>query len=117
MKIGLVDVDSHNFPNIPLMKLSAYHKRNGDNVEFAKTGIKYDRLYMSKIFTESREPEGMEAEEVIRGGSGYNLRNRLPEEVEHIYPDYSLYPELTKETAYGMLTRKRGIYKYTWNRN
>lgn len=84
MKIGLVDVDSHNFPNIPLMKLSAYHKRNGDNVEFAKTGIRYDRLYMSKIFTESREPGGMEAEEVIRGGSGYNLRNRLPEEMRQM---------------------------------
>lgn len=29
----------------------------------------------------------------------------LPDEVEHIYPDYSLYPDLTKDTAYGFLTR------------
>lgn len=39
------------------------------------------------------------------GGTGYGLDNRLPDEVEHIYPDYSLYPELTKDTAYGFLTR------------
>ena len=105
MKIGLVDVDSHNFPNIPLMKLSAYHKKKGDNVEFAKAGTVYDRLYMSKIFTESQEPQGMKAEEIIRGGSGYDLRNKLPEEIEHTYPDYGIYPELTKDTACGMLTR------------
>ena len=47
----------------------------------------------------------MKAEEIIRGGSGYDLRNKLPEEIEHTYPDYGLYPELTKDTAYGMLTR------------
>ena len=29
----------------------------------------------------------------------------LPDEIEHIYPDYSLYPKLTKDTAYGFLTR------------
>ena len=29
----------------------------------------------------------------------------LPYEVEHIYPDYGLYPELTKDTAFGFLTR------------
>lgn len=29
----------------------------------------------------------------------------LPDEIEHIYPDYSLYPEQTKDTAYGFLTR------------
>lgn len=33
MNIGLYDVDSHNFPNLPLMKISAYHKAKGDNVE------------------------------------------------------------------------------------
>ncbi len=34
MKIGLIDVDSHNFPNLALMKLSAWHKKRGDNSDF-----------------------------------------------------------------------------------
>ena len=34
MRIGLIDVDGHNFPNIPLMKLSAYHKAHGNSVEW-----------------------------------------------------------------------------------
>lgn len=105
MEIGLIDVDSHNFPNIPLMKISAWHKRNGDNVEFAIAGKRYDKVYISKIFTETKEPEGIIAETIVRGGSGYDLKNVLPDEIEHIYPDYSLYPELTAGKAFGMLTR------------
>ena len=45
MKVGLVDVDSHNFPNLPLMKISAYHKRRGDDVEFAFPLERYDKIY------------------------------------------------------------------------
>lgn len=104
-EIGLVDVDSHNFPNIPLMKISAWHKERGDNVEFAATGKVYDKVYMSKVFTESKEPDGIVAASIVRGGSGYDLENELPEDIEHIYPDYSLYPELTNDKAFGMLTR------------
>lgn len=105
MKIGLVDCDSHNFPNLPLMKLSAYHKKAGDCVSFARMEESYDRLYVSKIFTESPEPVLPVCGQVIRGGSGYDLENKLPEEIEHIYPNYTLYPELTRNTAYGFLTR------------
>lgn len=51
MKIGLIDVDSSNFPNIPLMKLSAYHKAQGDDVEwYSVFSGQYDRVYMSKVF-------------------------------------------------------------------
>lgn len=46
-----------------------------------------------------------QADKIIKGGTGYGLDNRLPDEIEHIYPDYSLYPELTRDTAYGFLTR------------
>lgn len=35
MRIGLVDIDGHHFPNLALMKLSAWHKSQGDSVEFA----------------------------------------------------------------------------------
>jgi hypothetical protein len=106
MKIGLVDVDSRNFPNLPLMKLSAYHRRRGDTVEFAAALEYYDVLYMSKIFTNT--PDDLtcyNADKIVRGGTGYDLNNRLPEEVEHAYPDYLLYSELTENTSYGFLTR------------
>lgn len=60
---------------------------------------------MSKIFTETKEPEPPKAGIIFRGGSGYDLENTLPDQIEHIYPDYSLYPQFTKDTAYGFLTR------------
>lgn len=106
MKIGLIDVDSHNYPNLCLMKISAYFKTRGAEVEFCKQGGFYDRVYISKIFTESKEPDiQYTAAEVFRGGSGYDLENKLTHDIEHTYPDYGLYPELTKDTAFGWLTR------------
>ncbi len=108
MKIGLIDVDSHNFPSLPLMKLSAYHKSIGDTVEWCNPLDHYDRVYQSKVFDETYSPDidwVPNADEIIKGGTGYGLDNKLPEEMEHIYPDYDLYPELTKDTAYGFLTR------------
>ena len=108
MKIGLIDVDSHNFPNLALMKISAYHKSLGDEVEWWWGFSDYDKVYMSKVFdaTYSKDhPPSANAKEIIRGGTGYGLDNKLPDEIEHVYPDYSLYPELTKDKAYGFLTR------------
>ena len=106
--IGLIDVDGHNFPNLALMKLSAWHKANGDTVEWWWGFGEYDRVYMSKVFDaaySADQPEPLNARGIIKGGTGYGLDNCLPDEVEHIYPDYSIYPKLTKETAYGFLTR------------
>ena len=121
MKIGLIDVDGHNFPNIPLMKISAYHKAQGDSVEWYEPMFSghMDKVYMSKVFSFTPDYEYcIDADEIVRGGSGYSIKlvdkkeiydkskdNPLPPEIEHIYPDYSLYPELTKDTAYGFLTR------------
>lgn len=123
MKIGLIDVDGHNFPNLPLMKLSAWHKSRGDRVQWYEPldGLveKYDRVYMSKVFSFSRDYEyPVYADEVIKGGSGYciELENgkevyhaerdkQLPQEIEHIYPDYEIYGDLTRDTAFGMLSR------------
>lgn len=107
-RIALIDVDGHNYPNLALMKLSAWHKAKGDTVERWRGCSGYDRVYMSKVFDETYTPdiqEPLNSAEIIRGGTGYGLDNRLPDEIEHIYPDYSLYPELTKDTAYGFLTR------------
>ena len=107
MRIGLVDVDGHNFPNLALMKLSAWHKCRGDTVEFADPAARrYDKVYMSKVFTFSRDCTDRYDCEVVRAGTGYrDYATILPEEIEHICPDYSLYG--VKE-AYGFLTRGCG---------
>lgn len=106
MNIGLIDVDSHNFPNLALMKVSAYHKGKGDNVEWWNGFKHYDIVYQSKVFdnTYSADLEFcVNADAIIKGGTGYGLDNNLPEEIEHQMPDYSLYG--IKDTAYGFLTR------------
>lgn len=124
MRIGLIDVDGHNFPNLALMKLSAWHKQNGDTVEwynqlFHSIGKPFDRVYVSKVFSFSPDfPYYINADEVVKGGSGYciSIENgkevyhkqndgQLPYEIEHIYPDYSLYADMTKNTAYGFMSR------------
>ena len=123
MRIGLIDVDGHNFPNLPLMKISAYHKKRGDFVEWYDpwNGLieEYDKVYASKVFSFTLDYDRpIYAKEISRGGSGYCIKlvdgkevydsekdTVLPPEIEHIYPDYSIYPELTKDTAYGFLTR------------
>ncbi|MCU7380489.1 radical SAM protein [Clostridiales Family XIII bacterium ASD5510] len=107
MNIGLIDVDGHNFPNLALMKISAWAKNEGHNVEWWN-GLKYyDVVCKSKIFdgTYSKDIEHcINADQIVEGGTGYKIKNNnLPEEVEHIYPDYRLY--LIKSTAYGFLTR------------
>lgn len=150
MKIGLIDVDGHNFPNIPLMKISAWHKKQGDSVEWYDPMFSghMDKVYMSKVFSFTPDYQYfIDADEVIKGGSGYCIslvedtrehpvyieqngilisntcyENRsgilrprqievfdkskdieLPYEIEHIYPDYSIY-NIT-DTAYGFLSR------------
>lgn len=104
MKIGLIDVDGHNFPNLALMKISAWHKQCGDEVEWFFGFNEYDRVYMSKVFTFTDDfHQVINAKEIIKGGTGYDLTSVLPKEIETIYPDYSLYG--IKDTAYGFLTR------------
>lgn len=98
MNIGLIDVDSHNFTNFALMKLSAWHKAHGHNVEWADPlfGHDYDRIYQSKIFTFSPDtpPYDWGGAELIKGGTGYDITSRLPSEIEaSTLMDYSLYPQ------------------------
>ena len=106
MRVGLVDVDGHNFPNLCLMKLSAWHKAQGDEVEFAIPLMRYDRIYMARVFDDTYTHDDITAyqcDDIRRGGTGYGLDNSLPYEVEHMYPDYSLYGITDK--AIGFLTR------------
>lgn len=119
MRVGLIDVDGHNFPNIPLMKISAWHKKHGDFVEWYNPMISghMDKVYKSKVFSFSDDYlYHIDADEIIEGGSGYCINNvdgievydkskdiELPYEIEHIYPDYSVYG--ITDTAYGFLSR------------
>lgn len=109
--IGLVDVDGHSFPNLALMRISAWHKSQGDTVEWWQGNLfYYDKVYMSKIFSDaySREKDApINCGEVVRGGTGYCItlgedgkehfdqsKNvPLPPEVEKMFPDYSIYPQ------------------------
>ena len=104
MRIGLVDVDGHNFPNLALMKLSTYHKHLGDTVEWANSLEKFDKIYMAKVFTFTKDDIfAYQCEDIVRGGTGYDLTSKLSAEVEKMFPDYSLYD--CENVAYGYLTR------------
>ena len=141
MRIGLIDADlmwrprsngrrygkqkADIFPNLSLMKLSAWHKSQGREVEwYMPYSGKYNIVFISKVFSDTQEnKEFINAECVIRGGSGYciqkpmdreiwiepsdpnyNYTPKLPDYIEHIYPDYSIYP-MVKDTAFGFLSR------------
>ena len=93
MKIGLIDVDGHGFPNLALMKISSYHKAIGDHVELATIG-EYDGLYASKLFSFSEDINSsmIYSDQIIKGGSGYDLSVKLPFDIENSEPDYSIYP-------------------------
>lgn len=115
MKVGMLDVDGKNFPNIAQMKISAWHKSKGDKVEIYDPFSHYDRVYKSKVFGYTPDYQYyINADEVIAGGTGYAVKKGgedyemekdkpLPDEIEHICPDYSLYG--VKNTAYGFLSR------------
>ena len=97
MKVGLIDVDGHNFPNVALMKIASWHREQGDTVEMAVPVFEhYDRIYASKVFTFSPDfdPYQYKADEVIKGGTGYDIKSRLPEAIDrHRGLAYDLYPQ------------------------
>ena len=120
--IGLIDVDGHNYPNLPLMKLSAWHRAHREAITWFSPlwNMHWSRVYMAKVF--SFTPDygyPINADEIIMGGSGYMIHNvdgiekwigveiGLPNEIEHIYPDYELYN--IHDKAYGFLSR--GCYR------
>lgn len=115
MKIGLVDIDGHAkkkkwgatiYPNLALCKIARWHKQQGDSVEWASPIFHYDRVYMSKVFNFSPDDTTIyDADEIIRGGTGYDIASRLPDEMDRLQPDYSIYPHIPTDTAYGFLTR------------
>lgn len=114
MRIGLLDIDNNRsrkygakiYPNLALCKISAYHKAKGDIVEWATQMAHYDILYKAKVFTFT--PDDMNvynADKVVAGGTGYDIHSRLPVDIDRCSPDYSIYPSVPINVAYGFLTR------------
>ena len=99
-------MDGHHFPNLALMKISAYHKKQGDNVEWATPLFgNYNKVYASKVFTFTPDFTDVYSCEVVKGGTGYDLHSKLPDYIDRLQPDYSIYPYIDSKTAYGFLTR------------
>lgn len=110
-KIGLIDVDGRGYPNLALMRISAWHKSHGDEVEWWWSDlVHYNVVYMSKIFSDTYSPDipaPMNADKVFKGGTGYCISldkngrecydsvrdHALPPGMERMFPDYSIYPE------------------------
>jgi hypothetical protein len=102
MKIGLIDIDGHKFPNFALMKIANYHKQQGDTVGWINHFERYDKVYQSKVFTFTPDMTfAVQSDEIIKGGTGYKLYHDLF--CDNAEPDYSLYPQYPH--AYGFLTR------------
>ena len=102
MKIGLIDVDGHKFPNFALMKIANYHRLQGDTIDRVNHLERYDKVYQSKVFTFTPDVSTIvQTNESIKGGTGYKMYNELF--CDDTEPDYSLYPQY--EHAYGFLTR------------
>ena len=111
MNIGLHDAErdyfkhGKTFPNYALMKISAYHKAHGDTVEWWNPLMQYDKVYSSKVFDFTPDDPYLPSD-AIRGGTGYRdlpMNNELPEEIDSMFPDYSIYPEC--DYAIGYITR------------
>lgn len=113
MHIGLIDIDQTSWPNLVLMKLSAYWKRRGATTELVKLEEVlrgqslfwvFDKIYGAVIFKRNRFiAQRLRRIGVEVGGSGWSLENKLPDYIESLCPDYELYG--ISDTGYGFLTR------------
>ena len=110
LRVALHDADAEHlkrrdkFPNYALMKISAWHKANGDTVEWFNPieAHLYDKVYSSKVFDFTPENDYLPPD-TIKGGTGYGIFEDLPKEIDDMFPDYSIYPEC--DYAIGFITR------------
>lgn len=127
MKIGIIDADligqrEHNFPNLALMKLSGFYKKQGHKTELIHYSAidpcslfirHFDKVYISKVFTNTTMPKHiLDLDCVEYGGTGfyYDKAPGLPYEIEHCFPDYNLYDNWIKEKI--RRGKSESFYKY-----
>ena len=132
MNVAVIDADligigNHRFPNLAAMKISAFHKSQGDHVILKmdyENLEQYDKVYISKVFIDTeipmeKEDKTMKNEETVGeyysdhpllclpnveyGGTGffYDKALPLPTEIEHIMPDYHLYDDVVNDLIAG----------------
>ena len=139
MKIALVDVDNSekiSFPNLVLMKASAYYKSLGYEVKLihGKLLDKYNREYKrgkkgkahfeftpdivikSKVFTWTEDKNLFCDREYHEGGTGIDITKKIDPVIDRSFPDYNLYnglfrknSEKFEDTGMGFITR--GCYR------
>lgn len=91
MKVGLFNLEPKIY-NTAMMQVSQYHKNNGDHIEIYSPIFHelYDKVYTFSIFdfTDKR----MVREDMIKGGTGFDVISRLPSKIEDSDLDYSIFP-------------------------
>lgn len=100
--IGVLQADG-KIPNLAIMKICSYWKRQGRQVERYKGLLyadEYEHIYVSQIFSFTQLPDL--PERTILGGTGIDFYNRLPEEIEKCIPSYSLYPQCNYHIGFSM---------------
>lgn len=116
MHIGIIDCDllakgNHRFPNLACMKISSYYKNNDHDVDLVRSWEEdlsiYDKLLVSKVFTSTEIPV-IKHDNIRYGGTGFyfDKAEPLPDRIEHIKPDYTLYYDYIKQFPYSKKLRK-----------
>lgn len=99
------------------MRLSTWYKRQGAEVDFMRLGLAYyptrknervivdtegyDAAFCSCVFSGTRQY--VVGENIIFGGTGVDAKISLPEGMDKMPLDYSLYPE--NDSSYGFISR------------
>ncbi len=113
--IGLIDVDG-KLPNLALMKISSFYKAAGHKVEFVQPNRKYEKIFVSCLFTWNKS----EVEKILKiyphaevGGTGWDIHRELPLEIEACSPDYELYTvaDILPRIKGGIATKESKIKK------
>lgn len=112
--IGLIDIDG-KLPNLALMKISSFYKKAGERVEFVRPESgrnTYEKIYASAIFTKSekecRNLKDYYGDRIEIGGTGWDIKKRLPREIEAVNPDYELYTaDMIYPKIKGIMTKER----------
>ncbi len=98
MRVALAQVDG-KWPNLALAKLAAWYKSRGDSVEWFNPLDQAERTYASKVFTGTPDNPYLPIDAAI-GGTGYGTHWTLNDAVEAMRPDWTLWPEWTKDMGY-----------------